>query len=201
MRRSTKDGNKEKIMKKRFVPLLLILALFGSLAIGSPSSSDQRRRALRRAVVVVHKGFPIHRIMRPVSIHPLARPYRVVPRVFLPLVTWSGLLIATVPARNLVVWEDGESLASGEEWTEFTLNCENTGRKLWLEVVKGKVRFDWAEVVYANGEVQVVEMSESLRDPGHYLLLDFAGGREVDHVRMVAKAETPEARVVLKMEK
>jgi hypothetical protein len=33
------------------------------------------------------------------------------------------------------------------------------------------------------------------------LLLDFANGREVDHVRMVAQAETPEARLVLKIQK
>jgi hypothetical protein len=77
----------------------------------------------------------------------------------------------------------------------------NTGSKLWLEIVKGRVRFDWAEVVFGNGQTQVVDMKEFVRDPDTYLLLDFANGREVDHVRVVAQAETPEARVVLRMQK
>jgi hypothetical protein len=117
------------------------------------------------------------------------------------VLAWGGIVASTLPGRDLMVWEDGENLAQDEEWTEFTLNCENTGTKLWLEIVAGKVRFDWAEVVFGNGEAQVVEMQEFVRDPGYYLLLDFAAGREIDHVRMVAKAESPEARVVLKMQK
>jgi hypothetical protein len=136
-----------------------------------------------------------------VVIHAVRRPYRVAPRLFLPVLTWGGVVVSTLLGRDLMVWEDGENLAQDEEWTEFTLNCENTGTKLWLEIVAGKVRFDWAEVVFGNGEAQVVEMKEFVRDPGYYLLLDFAAGREIDHVRMVAKAESPEARVVLKMQK
>ncbi len=37
--------------------------------------------------------------------------------------------------------------------------------------------------------------------PGLYPLLDFADGRKVDHVRMVARARSDEAKVALKMEK
>ena len=83
----------------------------------------------------------------------------------------------------------------------LSINYRNTGSKLWLEIVKGRVRFDWAEVVFGNGEAQVLDMKEFVRDPGFYLLLDFANGREIDHVRMVAKAESLEARVVLKIQK
>jgi hypothetical protein len=125
----------------------------------------------------------------------------VAPRVFLPLVTWAGVATTVVVGSDLLVWEDGENLLQEEDWAEFSLNCENTGTKLWLQVVSGRVRFDWAEVVFENGEAQVVEMQEYIRDPGLYLLHDFANGRLVDHVRIVARAETPEARVVLKMQK
>jgi hypothetical protein len=44
-------------------------------------------------------------------------------------------------------------------------------------------------------------MKEWTRDPGFYELLDFRDGRQVDHVRLVARARTPEARVALQMEK
>jgi len=186
---------------KRFLPVVLLLALFGLQSVSAPPAEAQRRRPPRRTVVVVHKGFPLRRPLRPVIVRPVRRPYRVAPRVFLPLVTWGGIVAATLPGSNLVVWEDGETLTQDEEWTEFGLNCENTGTKLWLQIVSGKARFDWAEVVFGNGEVQVLEMQEFLREPGYYLLLDFADGREIDHVRMVAKAETSEARVVLKIQK
>jgi hypothetical protein len=191
----------EVIMKRRLFPFFLLLVMFGLQTIAAPSADGQRRKPPRRTVVVVHRGFPIKRAPRNVVIHAIRRPYRIAPRLYLPLLTWGGVLVTTVPGRDLMVWEDGETLIQDEEWTEFTLNCENTGTNLWLEVVSGKVRFDWAEVVFGNGEAQAVEMQEFIRDPGYYLLLDFAAGREIDHVRMVAKSESPESRVVLKIQK
>ena len=191
-------------MKKRFVFVFLMVALLGLQALAATASSGMDRRVVRRrTVVIVHRGFPIVRPLRHVIIHPIIRPYRFAPRIFLPLAFWTGVAVtaAAVPAPHFMVWEDGENLLAQEGWTEFTLNCENTGTKLWLEIVKGRVRLDWAEVVFGNGEAQVMDMKEYVRDPGHYLLLDFANGREVDHVRMVAQAETPEARLVLKIQK
>jgi hypothetical protein len=194
----------EKPMKKRFVIVFLVVALIGLQALAATASSGMDRRVVRRrTVVVVHRGFPVVRPLRHVIVHPIIRPYRIAPRIFLPLAFWTGVAVtsAAVPAPHFMVWEDGESLLAQEGWTEFTLNCENTGTKLWLEIVKGRVRLDWAEVVFGNGEAQVMDMKEYIRDPGTYLLLDFANGREVDHVRMVAQAETPEARLVLKIQK
>ena len=74
------------------------------------------------------------------------------------------------------------------------------GTRLWYEVQNGKVQADWAEVVFANGETQVVDFSEHTQDPGLYPLLDFRNGRVVDHVRIVARAKTDDARVALRLE-
>jgi hypothetical protein len=189
-------------MGKRFIIVFLAVALLGVQTLTLSGSAAVKKRVVRRTVVV-HRSFPIVRPLRTVVVHPIIRPYRVAPRVFLPLALWTGVVVAatSVPAGQWFVWEDGENLLAEDGWTEFTLNCVNTGSKLWLEIVKGRVRFDWAEVVFGNGQTQVVDMKEFVRDPDTYLLLDFANGREVDHVRVVAQAETPEARVVLRMQK
>ncbi len=181
-----------------------LLVLFGLQMIGSEvtlSAFGQRRRPPRRTVVVVRKGFPLRRPLRSVVVHPARVPVRVVASVYLPLVVWGGVVVTTAPLRERLVWEDGETISRDEDWAEFTLNCDNTGTRLWLEIVAGRAQFDWAEVVFANGEARVVEMKEFERGPGYYELLDFQGGRKVDHVRMVARAQSPEARIVLKMEK
>ncbi len=188
-------------MKKRLIPFILILVALGIQILASPAEAGQRRRRGRRTVVVVHKNFPIRRPLRQVYVRPLVRPFRIAPRIYLPLFIWPGTVAAVLPPRDLYVWEDAEMLAADDDWTELTLNCENTGTKLWLEIVSGRARFDWAEVVFENGETQVVEMQEFSRDPGFYPLLDFAGGRMVDHVRLVAKSETPETKVVLRIQK
>jgi hypothetical protein len=44
-------------------------------------------------------------------------------------------------------------------------------------------------------------MKEWTRGPGLYPLLDFRDGRKVDHVRLVARAKSDNARVVLKLER
>ncbi len=177
-----------------------MLALAAQAAL--TASPDQRRpRPPKKKTVVVRKGFPLRRPLRAVVVRPLGRPYRVMPGTFLPLVVWVGAPVAAGPRADILVWEDGATLAGDEEWVEIGLNCENRGSRLWLEVVNGRVRFDWAEVVFGNGEARVVDMSEFIRGPAYYPLLNFADGREVDHVRLVAQSETPQARIVLKMEK
>ena len=189
---------------KRLIPLFLLAVL--SFQMVEPAFAARRvvvrRGPHRRTVVVVHRGWPLrHRALRTVVVRPARVTYHVGPAVFLPLVVWTGVVIASAPARDILVWEDGETLTKDEDWTEFSLNCDNRGTQLWLQVAAGKAQFDWAEVVFENGEARVVDMKEWTRGPGHYPLLDFRDGRKVDHVRLVARAKSDEARVVLKMQK
>jgi hypothetical protein len=183
-----------------------MLAILGLQAVEPASAARVRvvRRGgvvHRRTVVVVHRGWPVRRPLRTVVIHPARVTYRVAPAVFLPVVFWTGVVVASAPAHDILAWEDGETITSDEDWAEFTLNADARGTKLWLEVASGRVQFDWAEVVFDNGEARVVDMKEWTRGPGLYELLDFRDGRKVDHVRIVARAKSDEARVVLKMQK
>src|SRR5262249_37685759 len=120
-----------------------------------------------------------------------------------PVVFWTGAVVAvtTSPAPDRLVWQDGETLVRGDDWTEFTLESDQRGSKLWLRVADGRAQFDWAEVVFANGDTRVVDMKEWTRDTGLYSLLDFPDGRRIDHVRIVARAKSPEARVALELER
>ena len=190
---------------KRFISICL-LALLGLQAVEPAFAARRvvvRRGRHQRTVVVVHRGWPLRRPLRTVVVRPARVVVRVRPAVFLPLVVWTGVVVAATaaPARDLLVWEDGETITGDEDWTEFTLNANSPGTNLWLEVVSGQVQFDWAEVVFDNEEARVVDMKEWTRGPGLYPLLDFRDGRRVDHVRVVARARSGEARVVLKMEK
>ena len=191
---------------KRLLPMLLLFVL--GLAIVEPTFAARRvvvRRGprARRTTVVIHRGWPLRRPARVVVVHPARIAFRVAPRVFLAPVIFTGVVIAatSAPAADILVWEDGETLAKGDDWTEFTLNCDARGTKLWYEVANGKVQADWAEVVFENGDTQVVDFAERAQDAGLYPLLDFKDGRKVDHVRMVARAKSDEARVVLRMER
>jgi hypothetical protein len=160
-----------------------------------------RRAGNRRAVVMVRRGWPIRRPLRTVVVRPARVAVRVAPAVFLAPVVFTAQLVATAPAREVLEWEDGETLSKADDWTELTLNCDRRGTKLYIEIEDGKIQADWAEVVFENGEAQVVDFAAKTREPGLYELLDFKDGRKVDHVRMVARAQSDEARIVLKMEK
>ena len=187
---------------KRLI-VLFVLAVLGLQSV-APADAARRtvvRRGPHRTVVVVHRGWPLRRPLRTVVVRPARVAVRVHPAVFLPLVVWTGAVVATRPATDVLIWEDGETLSQDEGWTELTLDCGSRGTKLWLEVASGKVLFDWAEVVFENGDTRVVDMKEGSRGVGLYPLLDFKDGRKVDHVRLVARAKSYEARVVLRMEK
>lgn len=188
---------------KRLNGLLLVLTL--AVTCAAPALAARARVVHRgprhRTVVVVHRGWPLHRPLRPVYIHPARSVVRVHTGVFLAPVIWAPRVIAVRPARDYRVWEDGETLVREDDWSEFTLNADSQGRQLDLEVTNGRVQLDWAEVVFENGDTQVVDFNERTVGPGNYSLLDFRDGRRVDHVRMVARAKSSEARVVLVMEK
>ena len=193
---------REVVMKRAL--LVLLVAVLGIQLVDPAFAARRvvvRRGPHRRTVVVVHRGWPLGRPLRAVVVRPPRVAVRVAPAVFLAPVVFAAVVVATVPAREVLVWEDGETLSKGDDWTEFTLDCDQRGTRLYLEVSGGKVQADWAEVVFENGDTRVVDFAEKTHGPGLYSLLDFKDGRKVDHVRMVARARSDEARVVLRMEK
>ncbi len=159
-----------------------------------------RRGPHQRTVVVVRTGHPIRRPLRRVVIRPVRTAVRVTALAFLPVVVWAPVVLAR-PDRDYIVWEDSETIFKEEEWTEFTLNADSRGEKLLLEVAQGKLQVDFAEVVFENGDCQVVDFNERAMGSGVYSLLDFKDGRKVDHVRVFARAKSDEAKVALLMRK
>lgn len=159
-----------------------------------------RRGPHHRTTVVVHRGWPLRRPLPVVVV----RPARVVPRVvvgaYLAPVVFTAAVIAR-PAPDVIVWQDAESFGKDEDWTDVTLNADARGRRMLLEVAEGRVQVDFAEIVFENGDARVVDFNQKTHGVGTYGLLEFADGRKVDHVRVVARAKSDEARLALLMEK
>jgi hypothetical protein len=191
---------------KRLFAFALLLVL--GLQMVEPAFAARRvvvRRGPRghRTTVVVHRGWPLRRPARVVVVRPARVVVRVAPAHYLAPVIFAGVIVAATaaPATDILAWEDAETIEKDDDWTEFTLNADSRGTKLWLQVKDGAVQFDWAEVVFENGDAVVVDFQEKTHHEGLYSLLDFRDGRKVDHVRVVARAKSESARVVLKMEK
>ncbi len=159
-----------------------------------------KRGARTRTTVVVRPGYPIHRSMHTVVYRRPNVVVRVQPAVFLPVVVWRPVVV-TRPAHDLMVWQDAETLDRADDWSETVFDSNQRGSRLFLEIKAGKVQFDFAEVVFENGDTRVVDFANGTRGPGLYSLLDFKDGRRVDHVRLIARAKSNEARVALIMEK
>lgn len=191
------------MMRLLSIALLLVVGLQAA----EPALAARRKVVVRqrhqRTTVVIHKDWPLRRPARAVVVRPARVVVRVAPARYLAPVVFAGVVVAmtTAPAREIVVWEDAETITKDEDWTEFTLHCDSRGTRLWLDIRGGKAQLDWAEVVFENGDTQVVDFRERTHSPGLYSLLDFRDGRKVDHVRLVARAKSPEARIVLMMEK
>lgn len=153
--------------------------------------------ARHRTVVRVHTGFPLHRHLPHVYVRTPNVRVRVAPRLFLPPVVFGATAIAVAPAKETVAWRDAETIERDDEWAEFTLNADRRGTALLLEIAKGPAELNFAEVVFDNGDAQVVDFSKGPHVPGIYGLLDFKDGRKIDHVRMVARTESDSAEIRL----
>jgi hypothetical protein len=174
---------------KRFVAFLLIAFAVASSA---PPVRAARVRVVHhphRTVVHVGVGFPVRRPLPHVVVRPPVVAVRVAPRVYLPRVAFTAAVVAA-PVAAAVAWNSTETLARSEEWTDFTFGIDRRGTGLLLDIGRGPAQVSFAEVVFENGESQVVDFDDREHKIGVYSLLDFKDGRKVDHVRVVAKANT-----------
>jgi hypothetical protein len=117
---------------------------------------------------------------------------RVAPRVYLAPVVFRAAVVSLPAAR---AWNGAETLEREDGWTDFTLNVDQRGTGLLLEIDRGSAQVSFAEVVFENGDAQVVDFNDRDHATGVYSLIDFKDGRKVDHVRVVAKADSRESTI------
>ena len=185
---------------KRTFPNVLVTLLVISLALPLEAARVRvtRKGPRGRTTVTVRTGFPIRRNLPHVVVRP-APVVRVTPRVYLAPITFGAVVVATAPRADAQVWRGSEALEREDGWTDFTLNVDRRGDRMLLEVERGAAEISFAEVVYDNGDAQVVDFDERTYPRGLYNLLDFRDGRKVDHVRVVAKAESKETEITLRL--
>ena len=68
---------------------------------------------------------------------------RVAPVTYLPVVFWSGAVVArsAYPAHDVLVWQDRQTLSRGEDWTEFTLNAATVTKGTFAPGARVSVRY------------------------------------------------------------
>ena len=150
-----------------------------------------------RHALAVRAGHPIHRLLPREVVVRSARRNVVVraPLVYLPALAWTRTMV-TLPARERFAWQDSETISRDEEWVDTNFGIDESGNALFLDL-DGKAKLNFAEVTFANGNVQVVDFNEQTHDRGVYKLLDFADGRHVSTVRILAKSESDDTKLAV----
>ena len=173
--------------------LVGLLAPMGELA--------AKRVVVKRTRVVVRPGHPIRRVLPPAVVVRPARTRVVVggALVFLPAVVWTAAVVS-LPARDRLVWQDSESFDKDEDWVESNFGIDTKGNALYFDLA-GRAELNYADITFSNGEVQTVDFEEKVRTPGTYRLLDFANGRHVKTVKILARARTEHAKITVYMAK
>lgn len=165
--------------------------LLGLLSAAVSASAQRRRRVVvTRRAVVVHPRYPVARVAaRTVVIRPARRTVVVgAPLVFLPVVAFAAV-VATLPPRERLIWQDTEAIDRDEEWVESNFGIDQRGDALFLEI-DGRAQLDALDVTFENGEVQVVDFHEKVHGSGIYKLYDFPGRRNVKTVRLIARSKS-----------
>ena len=177
----------------------LTIALAAVIVLSAAFESDARVVRVRRGPagrvrVTTRPGFPIRRTLPTVVVRG-GTVVRVAPRVYLGPVAFTAVALATLPPANVRVWTATEDLNKEDGWTDLTMDIDRRGTRLVMEIDEGPAQISFAEVVFENGEAQVVDFDDRVHRQGAYTLLDFKDGRKVDHVRVVAKAQRDETEI------
>lgn len=189
---SASNEHKEEILKH----LVAIVLLTGTFLSTAGTAEARRSRVVVRGPrghVVVRTGFPLHRTFPDVVVRTV--PVRVAARTYLPVVTFTSVVVATMPASN--VWSGGEELDRESGWTDFTMNVDRRGSRLLMQIADGPAQISFAEVVFENGDTQVVNFDDKTYRKGIYSVLDFKDGRKVDHVRVIARSAAESTEIKL----
>ena len=117
---------------------------------------------------------------------------RVTPRVHLATVTYRPVIVPALPDLDRRVWSGSENLKKKEGWVDFTVDPKTRGERIMFEVDRGPAEMELAEIVFDNGEAQMVDFRNQTYRQGIYQLLDFKDGRKIDSVRIIARAEGQE---------
>jgi len=189
--------------------LLIMLVTFSLVlvALGAVEALGQRRR------VVVHRPHPVRRALIVRPNHPFRRPLprEVVvrnarkpvvvnaPLVYLPEVTWTPVVVP-LPQSERLIWQDSETIERDEEWVDSSFGVDQSGNALFLDI-GGQAKLLFADVTFANGNVQVVDFNDRTYSSGIYRLLDFANGRHVSSVRILARSESNETKLAVYLSK
>jgi hypothetical protein len=184
-------------MKQAIAAALVVLSL-ATVAQGAKRVVRTRTTARGthvRTVTTVHHGFPIHRTLPSVVVR--GPVVRVAPAVYLAPLTFTAVAVATPPPPAARVWSESESLDPSDYWVDFSLDVDRKGKNLLLEVDHGTAQISFAEVVFENGETQVIDFNDRVHARGTYELLDIRNGRKIDHVRIVARADQRETAVTV----
>jgi hypothetical protein len=178
------------------VKRLIAIAILIVLSLANIAEARRVRRVVVRGPrvrVTVRPGFPIRRALPNVVVRP-GVTIRVAPRVYLAPVVFTAAVVASIPHSD---WRASEDLDREDGWTDFTMDVDRRGRSLFLQIDEGAAQISFAEVVFENGETQVVDFNDRAHARGVYQLLDFKDGRKVDHVRIVAKAAGDDTQITL----
>ena len=172
---------------KKLVAIALVIAILAPVADAARvrvTKTTRTRTGRTTTKVTVHRGFPIRRTLPAVTVR--THTVRVAPRVYLAPIAFTAVAVASLPPN---VWTTTEMLDRDEGWTDFVMDVDRRGTRLLLDIDRGTAQISFAEVVFENGETQVVDFNDRVHTNGTYELSDFRSGRQVDHVRIVARAD------------
>ena len=144
---------------------------------------------------VVRPNHPFRRpLPKEVVVRTARKPVVVnAPLVYLPELTWTPV-VAPLPPTERLIWQESETIARDEEWVDKSFGVDQSGNALFLDI-GGQARLLFADVTFANGDVQVVNFNDRTYGSGIYRLLDFADGRHVSTVRILARAESNDTKL------
>jgi len=188
---------------RRLIFASMLGMVLATMLVWSADLSAQRRRVVvrrapvRRTTIVVRPAHPIRRALpRTVVVRPARTAVVVgVPLVFLSAVVWRPAVVV-LPPRDRLLWEESEALAKEDEWVDCNFGVDRRGGALFLEI-EGTAQLNFAEVTFENGNVQVVDFEDHEHKTGVYELLNFADGRVVKTVRVLAKSNSDEATLTV----
>jgi hypothetical protein len=110
--------------------------------------------------------------------------------------------MARTASAQYRTWGDPRRPSSGYMnprlgWQRVSFEANSRSSALYLDVVRGRVQVDQAEIVFVDGRHMMVDLNDRARRRGRIQIADFNQLRNVDRVIVTARPLSYDARIAL----
>lgn len=182
-----------KILERKAAPIRIVEPPAKTLI---PVDRHFEQRLIKPAIRVNEPVTVNNNVVEPVVSSPWLGPIDWATPIYTP----EPLVQVNVHPATPVVWQNKYVLNNSAGWAGLMMPVDQSGHELVLNVQNGETQISALEVYFNNGQVEQINLQDQSFGNGTYSLVNFGGQRYVNSIKLVARSQSPQTNLTVRLQ-